>query len=736
MRVRSLDEYWVRGKQEAMKVCERLFGARCAELSDEQFLKQFVTANGTDSIQQAAACIMGRIAQTQSPLFPAWGQRQAVRDLMISRFPGAASEIIERADRCCAYQFDLLGHTGLQFGYPIDWHLEPLSRLRAPMHHWTRVPYLDHHVVGDKKITWELNRHQFVVTLGQAYQLTGDERYAETFVKLVSSWMDANPPKRGINWVSSLELAFRTISWLWALHLFVTSAALTTPFVVRLLKYLVAQGCHIETYLSYYFSPNTHLTGEALGLFYLGSTLPELSGAKRWRALGLKILLQQLPVQVREDGVYFEQTSYYHRYTTEFYLHFYIMTRVQGVSLPALVEQKLQLLLDHLMWIGRPDGSSPYVGDDDGGVLLSLGVRPRNDFRHTLALGAALFKNPRWKYLAGQDQPELLWLLGPEGMSTYDDLESVSPAELAKAFSDGGYFVMRSGWSDRSSHLLIDCGPHGTMNCGHAHADALSFEYSACGVAWIVDPGTYTYTGDLQLRNYFRSTPAHNTLTIDDLSQSVPQGPFSWSAVGTSQAKALIETSRWLCFTGQHEGYCRLSDPVTHTRTSALNKSEPETHPFGSCLILHDRLDARQAHQYASYLHFSPACHVTPWVGGANVSTETGQELLIVTVVSDDRGSGVTTQMRTEDGWVSPCYGLRVKAPVLVTTWKAIGTCSCVTVLIPHVVMEMQTLFGIVDEIEETANLLQIPEGTVRILEESLQHHLVKHTSTGIGTSC
>lgn len=731
MRVRSLDEYWVRGKQEAMKASERLFRSHCAELTDGQLLEHFVTASAADSIHQAASRIMRRMAQAQSPLFPSWGQRQAVRALLLSRFPGAARKIIERADHCCAYRFDLLGYTGLQFGYPVDWHLDPVSGLRAPMSHWSTIPYLDPGAVGDKKITWELNRHQFIVTLGQAYRLTGDERYAETFVKLVSSWMDANPPKRGINWVSSLEVAFRVISWLWAMHLLISSSRLTPSFIGRLLKYLVVQGHHIETYLSYYFSPNTHLTGEALGLFYLGSTLPELSGAERWRALGLKILLQQLPVQVREDGVYFEQTSYYHRYTTDFYLHFYLMAHVQGVSLPALVEQKLQLLLDHLMWISRPDGSSPYVGDDDGGVLLSLGVRPRNDFRNTLALGAALFKNPRWKYVAGQEQPELLWLLGPEGIASYDDLESVSPSENAKSFGTGGYFVMRSDWSDRSSYLLVDCGPHGTMNCGHAHADALSFDYSACGVAWIVDPGTYTYTGDLQLRNYFRSTPAHNTLTIDDLSQSAPGGPFSWSTIGTSRALNLIETSRWLCFTGQHEGYRRLSDPVTHTRASALSKSEPEKHSVGSCLIIHDRLDARKAHRYASYLHFSPACHVTPWVGGANVSTETGQELLIVTAVSDDRGVAVTTQIRTEDGWVSPCYGLRVKAPILVTTWKTIGTCSCVTVLIPHVAMEIQTLFGVVDEIEQTANLLHIPKAVMPILEESLRHHLVKLMPTG-----
>ena len=48
---------------------------------------------------------------------------------------------------------------------------------------------------------------------------------------------------------------------------------------MRVLKFLYLNGRHLETYLSTYFSPNTHLTGEALGLFYLGTLLPEFKDA-------------------------------------------------------------------------------------------------------------------------------------------------------------------------------------------------------------------------------------------------------------------------------------------------------------------------------------------------------------------------------------------------------------------------------------------------------------------------
>src|SRR5512132_391320 len=136
---------------------------------------------------------------------------------------------------------------------------------------------------------------------GRAYLFTGREKYAETFIEHVTSWMDENPPKQGINWASSLEVAYRLIAWLWALELFRNSPRLTASVRLRMLKYLYAHATHVETYLSTYFSPNTHLTGEALGLWYAGLTLPEFRGADRWANLGWSILASQLDRQVHSD---------------------------------------------------------------------------------------------------------------------------------------------------------------------------------------------------------------------------------------------------------------------------------------------------------------------------------------------------------------------------------------------------------------------------------------------------
>ena len=93
-----------------------------------------------------------------------------------------------------------------------------------------------------------------------------------------------------------------------------------------------------------------------------------------------------------------------------------MLARSSGLALSHTVAEKLGQLMDHLMWITRPDGTSPLVGDDDGGELLTLGTREPCDFRGTLATGSALFGRPDWKHVAGNAGAETLWLLGPESL--------------------------------------------------------------------------------------------------------------------------------------------------------------------------------------------------------------------------------------------------------------------------------------------------------------------------------
>src|SRR5205085_10903337 len=164
-----------RGRQEAAKLIDRGLTARMAPRRHD-----------------AAAAEGGR--HRVCALFD-----PSVADEIAARWPDHRADVIARADRIRERRFSLLGYKDLWFGNPVDWALDPVSGRRAPQEHWSRIKPLDPGQVGDCKVTWELSRHQWLVTLAQAYRLSGDEVYAEAGAELLTSWLDANPRGQGLN---------------------------------------------------------------------------------------------------------------------------------------------------------------------------------------------------------------------------------------------------------------------------------------------------------------------------------------------------------------------------------------------------------------------------------------------------------------------------------------------------------------------------------------------------------
>ena len=597
--------------------------------------------------------------------FPAFADRGATLAALRARAPEHEAATLARAERLLAGRFDLLGYEGLSYGDPIDWQLDPVAGKRAPLLHWSRVPYLNLAAVGDHKVTWEVNRHQWLVTLGQAYWYSGDERYARAFAERLEEWLDANPPKLGINWASSLEVAFRAISWVWALQLFKESPALTPRLLARLLASLHLHGRHVERHLSTYFSPNTHLTGEALGLYYIGTQLPELRAAPRWRARGRAILIAQIARHLRPDGVYFEQASQYHRYSTEFYLHLLLLARAQVGDTGEAAQGAARRLLDHLLHLARPDGTIPLVGDDDGGRLVQLDDRPPHDVRALLATGAAVFGSAAYAHASRGDLGGMLWLLGAEGLRRFDRAGAAPPTGTSRAFPDGGFFVLRDGWTPEANYLLFDAGPHGVMNCGHAHADALAVEVAAAGRPVLVDAGTFAYAGEP--RDAFRHAAAHNTVTVDGESSSVPGGAFAWRHVARARHTLWESGPRFDYVEGAHDGFARLAPPAEHRRAVLFVK--------GGYWVVRDRVLSAGAHQVDVHWHLALGLEGAVDDGAAEVR-DRGAPLLRLAAF----GAGA---FERGEGWVSPRYGARGAAPVLRYGQRGSGAQEVITFLLP-----------------------------------------------------
>ena len=606
------------------------------------------------------------------------GASAAVPSLVETRWPGARESITRAAKQRCSKRFDLLGYRGLSFGDPVDWQLDPVSGRRAPLVHWSRLDPLDAPAVGDSKVIWELNRHQWLVELGCAYRLSGDERYAAAVVGSIREWIEANPPGVGINWASSLEVALRLISWCWAAVLLLDSKALSEDVFAALLSSIRQHALHVERYLSHYFSPNTHLTGEALGLFYASVLFPEMREASRWRRLGARILVEQIERQVLPGGVYFEQSTCYQRYTIEIYLHFLILATRNGMAVPDEVAEQVQRMLDFLVAIRRPDGSMPQIGDADGGWLLPLPARAPEDARGVFSVAAAFFGRADYAW-AGGATPEVLWMLGPAGLDALDSLPSSPPAgPQSRLFGDDGYVVMRSGWDAEGQHLILDAGPiGGPPSAGHGHADLLSLQCSAFGEPFIMDPGTYCYTADPGWRDHFRSTAAHSTVTVDGMDQAIPAGPFAWHSHPRAHLRQWLSTEVFDFADSKHDAYGRrLPDPVTHRRRVAFIKPR--------FWIIVDDLDGAAEHRVDLRFQFAPmevTLEADLW---ARARGPRGHGLLVRAMATVAlKGEILEGCLDPPRGWISPHYGQRRPAPLLVYSAVTMLPCRIVTLLWP-----------------------------------------------------
>lgn len=275
-----------------------------------------------------------------------------------------------------------------------------------------------------------------------------------------------------------------------------------------------------------------------------------------------------------------------------------------------------------------------------------------------------------------------MWLTGVEGLSKFDAIVATEPEKTSVPFFDGGYFVMRDGWSRESNYLLFDCGPHGSLNCGHAHADALSIDVAANGRTVLVDPGTCTYTGSKDLRDWFRSSQAHNTLTVDDESSSLPGGPFTWKTTAQCTLQKWIGEKRFDFVSGQHDGYM----PTTVKREVLFIK--------GDYWIIRDTVASSGEHRVDVRFHFAP---------GANLDIQSF-------------GNGEWVE---EEAFVSHCYGQKEASKALSFSANLKGVAEVVTFMLPQkpgtdwVVKEIEAREGRAFEVHgaNTVDLVMIPAG-------------------------
>jgi Heparinase II/III N-terminus/Heparinase II/III-like protein len=510
-------------------------------------------------------------------------------------FSSCGRQIEEQADLICCGSVRLFGKTVTFPDGEIDWHLDWQTGVRCDPRFYRSMRRADLPPTLDLKRIWEVNRQQFLLTLGKAYWITGETRYAQEIVHLIESWISANPAYCGVNWQESLELALRLLSWVWSLRMIADSGCLSGPVLRRILSSIALQRDYISRHLSVYYSPNTHLLGEALGLFVVDIAFPRVGTTGHRTKKALSILEAELTRQIADDGSHREQSAYYHCYALEMYLLVTILGQQTGVDFPRIWMQKLERMVEFLQAIVQPDGSLARFGDDDGGRTLRLKDEDYYQPRSLLAVAAVLFGRDDFKGSAEEPPEEVFWMFGEEGVQKFLGLPKRKSHVKKLWFRDAKIAVLRSGGSSRAAWIAALCQPMGFLGSGHSHLGFASFELCLEGAPIIVDPGTYSYAAPW--RNHFRRMEMHNVAQIDGKHFFASAGPFRWRQTDWTEEIPLQGEASTCAQFGYRIG-ARTGEPVKHIRSWRLHSSRSAS--------IRDEFVGTGKHQLTFWWHLAP----------------------------------------------------------------------------------------------------------------------------------
>ena len=608
--------------------------------------------------------------------------------------PGAGAktageeQVLERAGQALEGRIVLYG-IPLTLAFPPDWLANPFENGSDATSDSLPAWRESYGLSGpDIRSIWELNRLQFLVDLGRAFVLTGEIKYAGAVIGLLESWQAANPFGRTINWTNALEAGLRSISILLALSC-IREPLAKEPEARRagLARLLYLHGRYLESRLSYPSSGFNHLAGEAAALALLGSSLDGMPGAERWSRTGERLLNDGLSLLILEDGGPLEGALHYQAFVCRLAVTTDVLCGRKGrMLLGEEARRKLEAAYRFLCAAADRGLAVSEFGDSDRAFLPGPApVALLESYRGTLNL-LALYCGVRPLLHSYQPDAESAWLFG---FSEAEKLAASGAAEIPpglERFDASGHYIVRSGPGLISEgkagapvFLRFECGHWGDGRIwAHAHADRLSFSLFIDGLPFFIDPGTGAYLADRRFREFFRSTAAHNTVTVDNHSQAMPRGCFIWSKPVGSSITVCEEQGSRVILEGFHTGYAkgaRGGKGLIHRRRLTLSRQEHR-------LEIEDIFETKTAHRLSLTFMLHPDCTVRASEDNKGVLNITNAGTgLRLTPDSRCRISLHEGDSEPLLGWYSPGFMRIVPCPQIVGQFGIEGDCKLLTII-------------------------------------------------------
>jgi hypothetical protein len=527
------------------------------------------------------------------------------------------------------------------------WHRAPDTGKLWPTGFFGSIPFRAGNPYGDVRVLWEPSRLQGLVSLALLgeHDASSKVQAGNLLERVLASWTRDNPYLTGAHYLSAMECALRLIAVCHAMDMMRDVLQERAASWSRLLWLIESHASFIERRLSLHSSSGNHSIAECAGLIYAGVLFPEHSRARAWRSLGLKILPEQASLQVLPDGGGIEQALWYQLLIIDLLGMVEALLETRGEVVPPPVSAAMARGRKFLCAFGRSPVELPPIGDGDGGFALSSHLR--------------------LSFSCGEhSRPEVI------------------------TFADSGYTICQPSDS-AAARIVIDHGPLGMPpSYGHGHADALSIIATTSGAHLLVDPGTYAYNRGAAWRRYFRSTRAHNTVTVDGLDQAVQEAAFLWShpydthLIASNGVQGEV-VARMLM---RHSGYGRIN--VLHWRAVLLKRN--------GLLVVWDQLDGEGEHEFELNWHLgSEPVDLCP---GANEFVLRNDYRI---VVQGGRSSLHKGEIDPPCGWQSQRYGVIGAITTLRATWRGKAPHEFATFILPKAAaVDLESELGVLRSLQ------------------------------------
>lgn len=573
-------------------------------------------------------------------------------------FPAAFNDLIDCAQRIRLHRFQFLGAT-FQCGESIDWHADPITKKQWQKRIYQETSILYAGSPPDVKPVWELNRHQYFVTLAQAYHLSGDRVYADELENQWLDWIRENPFRVGINWASPLEIGLRLISW--TLSFQFIEPNLTKKARSAITFSIWQQASFLSANLSVDKIVRTnHLVGEAAGLFVASSSFT-FERSKQWSAMARKVLENEIGSQIFDDGAGKEQSSSYHRFDVDLFLLAYLRSLRLAVPLSQPFAEQLRKMIRWLYHVQTPTHLLPPFGDCDNGrgFLLSPSV-DFWDVRGLLALGG-LMLNDEVLSIPSFLNEEAFWFLPERLWNAANEMRGAPKIESCVVFPRSGHLVMKNVQPNGHDYCFFRAGPFGMGGDGfssHSHADLFSPILYLHGELILADTGTSVYLGNDAERDYLRSPAAHNTTFPPHWDFFTPKRWFGWRTVVNGKIIRQYQTDQ------ETTVECGFEE------SAGVQYRRKITHRFNEHSVSIEDLFEENVYDVHTYFHLD-----------SNVTLQEDKRELVL--MKDKRPIARCSfpdvvKPAIDEGWISKSYGTRERALVIHFGWNATARQSTV----------------------------------------------------------